>query len=400
MGDAGDLAEGAIKVARAMDGTTLCIQGPPGAGKTYTAAKMILSLLDDGKKIGVAANSHKAIENLLRTCVEMANWNLPFAAVDKGAPDLFQKCEGAIPAKGNIEIAGYINKVNLFGGTAWLFSRGDMADQLDYLFIDEAGQVSLANLVGMSRSAQNLVLIGDQMQLGQPIQGSHPGESGQSALEYYLEDHQTIPPDKGIFLGKTWRLHPDVCRFISDAFYEGRLQPEEHTKEQAVGGTGKLVNRKAGILFVPVEHDGNVQDSGEEVEAIGAIVKELIGREFREKDGTTRKISLEDILFVAPYNMQVRALQEALGADARVGSVDKFQGQEAPVVIVSMCASDGNSGPRGLEFILSPNRMNVAISRAKALAIVVGSPVLARADTNSVDEMRLVNNFARLVLYG
>jgi superfamily I DNA and/or RNA helicase len=280
----------------------------------------------------------------------------------------------------------------LVGGTTWAFSAPQAAGRFGYLFVDEAGQVSLANLVGMSPAADNIVLVGDQMQLGQPIQGSHPGESGTSALEYLLDGQATIPPHLGVFLPITYRMHPEVCKFISGAVYQDRLQATAATAQRILSAApaSRFVSGRAGLLFVPVEHEGNAQASEEEVEVIALLVDELKQR--RRHDG--RRLGDEDILIVAPFNMQVRALRERLPS-ARVGSIDLFQGQEAAVVIVSMCATSGEASQRGLEFLFSPNRLNVAISRAETLAIVVGSPRLEHTRVSSIDQMRLVNLFCR-----
>jgi uncharacterized protein len=282
-----------------------------------------------------------------------------------------------------------------------VFGRPEWRGTLDYLFVDEAGQVSLANLVAMARSARNLVLLGDQMQLSQPTQGTHPGESGLSLLDYYLQGKPTIPDDLGLFLGETRRLHPALCEFISDAVYEGRLRaiPETAARTIVVPDGAALVRRAAGLVFLPVEHDGNAQASDEEVEAIRRVVAAVAGRAFTDPE-RPRKLAIEDLLFVAPYNMQVRRLRAALADGARVGSVDKFQGQEAPVVVLSMCASPGEFGPRGSAFLLDIHRVNVAISRAQSLAIVVGDPRLAHAPAGSIDEMRRLNLLCRLVAQG
>ena len=286
------------------------------------------------------------------------------------------------------------------GGTAWLFSRPELAGKFDYLFVDEAGQFCLANAVGVGLAAKNLVLVGDQMQLAQPVLGTHPGESGQSALNYLLAGHATIPPEMGIFLGQTWRLHPDICRFISEAVYDGRLHSHSSTASYRITNNGGLVSKPAGILFIPVTHEGNSQCCDEETEVIEQLVQELLSCHVYEKnDGRPRKLTLDDILLVAPFNMQVRMLKKKLGPTAKIGSVDKFQGQEAHVVIVSMCSSTLEDSPRGAEFLLDPNRLNVAVSRAKTLAIVVGNPNLVAARCGSVREMELANLFCWLVEY-
>lgn len=291
-------------------------------------------------------------------------------------------------------------RAQVLGTTAWGFARDDMAGQLDYLFVDEAGQVAVANLVGMSRAANNLVLKGDQMQLGQPVQGTHPGASGQSVLEYLLQDHATVPRELGVFLGTTFRMHPDVNRFISEAIYEGRLKTAADNGRQIIqvpaAYSGPL-SKEAGIIFVPIDHLGNSQASEEEAETIAALARQLLGRTFINKEGTGQRLGWQHMLFVAPYNHQVNILQQALGDQARVGSVDKFQGQEAPVVFLSLCASDLNEAPRGASFLLNKNRINVAISRAMCLAIVVASPRLALDFNGGLEDMKLVNLFARIV---
>ncbi|HGF0804634.1 TPA: DEAD/DEAH box helicase, partial [Legionella pneumophila] len=283
---------------------------------------------------------------------------------------------------------------------AWGFARDDMVGQLDYLFIDEAGQVSVANLVAMSRSAKNLVIMGDQMQLGQPSQGTHPGESGLSILDYLLHETPTIADDMGVFLGTTYRMHSTVNHFISKFIYDSNLEPHPDNDVRVVkvpdGYQGKL-NKEAGIIFVPVEHEGNTYASDEEVSEINLLAQELMGRTFIEKLGETRKISWNDILFVAPYNYQVNKLKQALDEQARVGSVDKFQGQEAPIVFLSMCTSDANESPRGIDFLFDKHRINVAISRAQSLAIVVGNPELCAVTVNRVEQLKLVNLFNALV---
>jgi len=283
------------------------------------------------------------------------------------------------------------------GGTAWLFSRAELAGTLDYLFIEEAGQFSLANTVAVGAAAQNLILLGDQMQLAQPMQGTHPGESGLSVLEYLLKGKATVPPDLGLFLGQSYRMHPDVCRVISEAYYEGRLGSAVTAHgNRIVGAERTRIGIASGVRFLPVEHTGNTQESDEEVEAIADAVALLLTCEVEVKGAAGRRMTMDDILVVAPFNMQVRALKARLGPFARVGTVDKFQGQEAPVAIISMCASSLDDAPRGPRFLLSPNRLNVAISRAQALAIVVGSPDLGSVRARSLEEMRLVSGWCRI----
>jgi predicted RecB family nuclease len=393
-----------VDVVSRLDGTTLCIQGPPGTGKTYTCGAVIADLLRKGKKIGVTAISHKAILNIMHAIHEAMGREHVKASLYK----VGDHCDDSLVKNGsikNIVSAKAVDVVGsgpvVVGGTAWLFSRPELAQEFDYLFVDEAGQFSLANAVAVGISARNLILVGDQMQLSQPIQGSHPGESGMSALDYLLNGHATIPPDFGVFLGVTRRLHPDVCRFISDAVYEGRLHAHPSTAHRsiAIPKKGIYVTRPTGIQFVPVEHEGNAQCSDEEVDVIAKIIAELLKADFVDTQGKPRKMTLDDILLVAPYNMQVRRLQKRFGAQARVGSVDKFQGQEAAAVVVSMCASSIEDCPRGAEFLLNPNRLNVAVSRAKCLAVVVGCPSIMTARCQTLGQMELVNLFCHLADY-
>jgi predicted RecB family nuclease len=406
--------DAAIRVARSMAGGCLVVQGPPGTGKTYTAGHVINALLASGKRVGVASNSHKAVVNLLLECGKIARGN---GRVLQGIK-VGGEHEGPLfadnPALRYVETnkdarAAYANGV--VGGTAWLFTLPEWEGALDFLFIDEAGQVSLANAVAMARCAKNLMLLGDQMQLEQPIQGTHPGDAGLSALQYALKDlrasqpdlpvfHAVVPSDYGLFLGESRRMHPTVCRFISEIIYEGRLGSHPDCANQRIAiapNAHGIVSKENGVLFIGVEHDGNIQQSDEEVERVKAVYRELLGRPYTAMDGSTRPLALEDFLFVAPYNAQVRALQFALPTGARVGSVDKFQGQEAPVCILSLCSSYGEYGSRGLAFILDRNRINVAISRAKCLAVIVADPRIASTAAGSIDEMMLLNLFCKLV---
>jgi hypothetical protein len=386
-----DALTAAARWAKSMQASTLCIQGPPGTGKTFTAAHAINALLQQGRRVGITSNSHKAIENLLREC-HRQNPQLRSLYVTNGGEEIAADCPGVTIAKSIDAFDAY--EGGLVAGTAWLFAREEWAGALDHLFIDEAGQVCLANTAAVASAAGNLVILGDQMQLEQPVQGAHPGESGRSALDYYLEGHATVPPELGLFLGVTHRLHPEICQFISDLVYEGRLQP-------ALGNASRKIfvgrTALAGIRFMPVEHEGNCQACNEEVAAVVALARQLLGAAKFGPDGRPAgTIGLEDILLIAPYNAQVRRLRAAL-PNARVGSIDRFQGQQADVVILSMCSSFGEYGSRGLDFILDKNRMNVALSRALSLAVVIGDPRIATSPGESVDAMRRINLYCRLV---
>lgn len=384
-----------IDVVSNLDNSYLFIQGPPGAGKTYTGKHLILALLRAGKRIGVTSNSHKPIHHILGEVVAQAqSEGFSFVGAKKAS-------------KGNVdtEFAGplvsnfYSNddvfaaRAQLIAGTAWLFADSGAARTLDYLFVDEAGQVALANLIAMGTSAKNVVLLGDQMQLAQPIQGVHPGRSGESSLDYLLSGESTIAADRGIFLETTWRMHPDVCRFISDAVYDSRLEPEPGNARrvlQLADGAHPLL-KPSGIAFASLEHFGCSQQSEEEARLVRQLYDSALEQGYVDREGNTRRVGPDNILVVAPYNMQVNLLRERLPAGARVGTVDKFQGQEAEIVLVSMTTSSEAELPRYIEFLYSKNRLNVAISRAKCLAVLVMSPRLLSIKCSTPEEMALVN---------
>jgi len=242
--------------------------------------------------------------------------------------------------------------------------------------------------------------VGDQQQLSQPNRAKHPGDSGLSCLDYGMDGQPVVPPERGVFLATSWRMPPVLTDLVSQLFYQGELQGSAENAANRVHWDGL----EQGLLFQPVEHEGNGSASDEEVEAIAALVERLLERPYarmRFRDGVfvceERTLTPNDILITAPYNLQVNRLQRRLGDLARVGTVDRFQGQEAPVAIHSLTASDGDSAPRGLAFVLDPNRLNVAISRAQCLCIVVGSPRLATGISGSVDGVRQLNRLCRLM---
>ncbi len=403
----------AVRICNEMTGSCLVIQGPPGTGKTFTAAEMIDTLLENGRRVGIASNSHKAIDNLMAECGKVRHEKGRVLKGLKVSGDRNEALHRSNPDLVFVEQnkdARRAYRGGVVGGTAWLFALPEWINGLDFLFLEEAGQVSLANAVAMAPSARSLVLLGDQMQLEQPNQGSHPGDSGLSSLQYALKDlaaskpdtpvfQAVVPSDYGLFLGESRRMHPAICDFISESIYEGRLSAHPSCARLGVDiAPGAIqITKPNGIAFISVEHNGNTQRSDEEAERVRAIYNELFGRPFTDRDGVVRPLGLEDFLFVAPYNAQVRALQEALPPGARVGSVDKFQGQQAPVCILSLCSSYGEYGSRGLGFILNRNRMNVAISRAQCLAVVVADGRIASATAGSIAEMQLLNLFCKLV---
>ena len=262
------------------------------------------------------------------------------------------------------------------------------------LFVDEAAQMSLANVLAVSQAANTVVLIGDPQQLDQPMQGSHPDGTNVSALDHVLAGKQTIRPEQGLFLEETWRLHPDICNYTSELFYEGKLKAKKDLKQQVVHASGPI--NGAGLYYLPVEHEGNQNCSPEEALAIEALVKRLLNSDatWVDRDGSKRPVTLDNILIITPYNAQVFEIQRLL-AGARVGTVDKFQGQEAPIAIYSTATSSHKDAPRGMEFLYSLNRLNVATSRAKCLSIMVSSPQVFEAECRTPRQIQLANAFCR-----
>ena len=261
------------------------------------------------------------------------------------------------------------------------------------LVVDEAAQMSLANVLSVSQVAPALILLGDPLQLEQPIQGSHPEGTESSALDHILDGHQTITNEQGLFLDTTWRLHPDICEFISELFYESKLASVSGCQKQTITSEG-LVNT-SGLYFQPIEHHGNTNSSIEEAEEVVKIVKEILDKNtyWTNREGVTEQIQSEDILIIAPYNAQVTKIKDLL-PDMRVGTVDKFQGQEAPIVIYSMASSSSEDAPRGMRFLYSANRLNVAVSRAQCAAVIVASPKIFEAKCHTPDQMKLANAFS------
>lgn len=381
----------------AMAGTTLAIQGPPGTGKTYVSALSIVDLVRAGKRIAVSSNSHKAIGNLLEAVADRAREEgVACRIVQKASEDGDDHPHPGIMFV-NDNDAPEIGAAHVVGATAWHFARYDHA-AFDYLVVDEAGQVSIANILAMARCARNIVLVGDPMQLPQPLQGNHPGDSGRSCLEYLIGGHRVVPSDRGIFMPVSRRMHPRVCGFISKAVYENRLGSDDAAGTQTlISATGADL---VGAGMRVVQHSGRSQVSLEEIDAIVARIAELKGSTYRDRDGRERAISHADILVMAPYNAQVNALRARLPGSIRVGTVDRFQGQEAPVCLVSMTTSSGEELPRDIAFLFSLNRINVAVSRAQVAAMVFASPALLETPCRTVEEMALVNTLCLLRDYG
>ncbi len=389
--------QSARRVVQALDLGVLAIQGPPGAGKTYSGARMIIDLVAAGKRVGITAVSHKVIRNLLKGVVEAAaEESRPVRCLHRVSekstqpdPDIEEESDSK---KGISKILS--GAYNVIGGTAWVWSKDVLAGTLDVLFVDEAGQMSLANVLACAQAAKSLVLLGDPQQLEQPQKASHPEGSEVSALAYLLEGHETMPEDRGLFLGETWRLNPALCRFTSELFYEGRLTSLPGLDAQILGGPTAFAG--AGLFYVPVAHAGNQNECPEEADKILEIVHGLLapGVTWTNRKAQVLPLGLDDILIVAPYNAQVAAIARRLPG-ARVGTVDKFQGQEAPVVIYSTTTSDPEDAPHGMEFLFSRNRLNVATSRAKCACIWVGNERLFEPECRTPQQMRLANAFCR-----
>lgn len=393
----------ARRLGRALDRSVLAIQGPPGSGKTYTGARMICDQLEDGRRVGVTATSHKVINNLLTgACEEARRRGLEFRGLQKAADhqwcndESVERIGSAAGVASALAEARAAGTAALAAGTSWLWAHEDLAASVDVLFVDEAGQFSLANALAVVQASASLVLLGDPQQLEQPIKGVHPDGAGTSALEHLLDGAATIPREQGLFLARTWRLHPDLCEFTSEQFYEGNLKPQQSLNRQIVhapapfGGTG--------LRVVPVDHTGNRNHAPEEADVVARLVGELLaaGATWTDPAGATHPVGLNDIVVVAPYNAHVGALREALPETARVGTVDKFQGQEAPIVIYSMATSRPEDAPRGMEFLYDARRLNVATSRARCVAVLVANPALLEPACSTVRQMWLANGYARV----
>jgi uncharacterized protein len=399
---ADDEIASALERVFALERGVLPIQGPPGTGKTFTGSHMILALLQAGKRVGVTAVSHEVIRNLLKAVCERAaaQGMADFTCLHKGQPkEGYPEAIHAIDDNKRVAALFTGGDYALLGGTAWLWARPEFRRSVDVLFIDEAGQMSLADVLAVANGALSLVLLGDPQQLEQPQQASHPPGTGASALEHILGGAKTIQNERGMFLHQTRRLHPAICDFTSEVFYEGKLAAFAGLDVQAVvapPGAAAARFGAAGLVYVPVPHSGNQSRAREEVTAIEQIVAELTadGVQWCDKTGKHAPLTHRDVLVVAPYNAQVTALGERL-PDVRTGTVDKFQGQEAPVVIVSLATSTPEDAPRGMQFLYSANRLNVATSRAKGLCILVGNPALFEPDCRTPEQMRLANAFCR-----
>ena len=373
----------------------IAVQGPPGTGKTYVGSRVIAKLAKLGWKIGVTAQSHAVIENILDGVLEVD----PTLAIAKeahskgGNQKPYHVSELASWAAGTT--GGYV-----LGGTTWTFARANVRDLgLDLMVIDEAGQFSLANTLAVSSAARCSLLLGDPQQLPQVSQASHPEPIEISVLTHLMGTLKTIPNELGYFLESTYRMHPAICKVVSKLQYDGKLHSAPVCSLRTLDGV------EPGLRIVEVDHEGNTVQSTEEADRILSLIPNLLGMTWGDisDEGVTRierQISQTDILIVTAYNRQVRFLKSLLEANdlekIRVGTFDKFQGQEAPIVFVSMATSSSDDLPRGMEFLLSPNRLNVAISRAKWVCYLVRSPQLSRMEPASAKGMVSLGKFISL----
>ena len=361
-------------LALGLDGSYLFVQGPPGTGKTWTGARLITELMRRGQRVGVTATSHKAIHNLLEEVERAAGAEgLQFRGLKKASADNDETVYESRSIASETSASGFAAAgpdVSLFAGTAWLFADRKLAGAapaVDTLVIDEAGQVSLADALAMGTAARSVILLGDDL---------------------------SVRPQMGVFLDRTRRVHPDVCRFISEVVYDGRLEgvPEVARQDTAFG---------TGLRFLPADHQGNTSASTEEASAVAEAIRRMRGGSWTDRHGETRPLGEGDFMVVAPYNAQVRRLREALEArdlaGVQAGTVDKFQGRQAPVVFYSMATSSAEDVPHTLAFLFSRNRLNVAVSRAMCLAHVVASPRLLECRARTIEQMRLINALCRFV---
>jgi uncharacterized protein len=396
--DESDL-QAARRLALALDHTTLAIQGPPGSGKTYTGARMIRSLLNAGKRVGITGTSHKVIGNLLAAVLEASEpGDVEARPIQHGKPEQVLVDPRVTRAKDAADVRSRLDdeRVNVAAGTTWLWVSAKMIEAVDVLFVDEAGQISLANVIAVARATDSLVLLGDPQQLDQPLQGTHPEGADRSALAHVLDRDATMPPTRGLFLERTWRLHPDLCDFTSEVFYEDRLEPVEKLVVQRLA-TDATIADGTGPRLLDIPTIGADNESPLEADAVADLARTIVegGSSWVNEEGEERPVGWADVLIVAPYNAQVGEIKRRLPAEARVGTVDKFQGQEAPISIYSMTTSSPELAPRGMDFLYSRHRLNVATSRARCISVVVASPDLFRVRARTPEQMRLANAFCR-----
>lgn len=394
-------ADAVHAAVRALDHSYVAVQGPPGAGKTFLASHVIARLVAEGAKVGVVAQSHAVIENLMVACCARDGFDVSRAVRLRGKSVTPDAPWSEVSDSELVELISGAGGL-LFGGTVWDYvsERRVPAGSLDVLVVDEAGQFSLTNTVAAARAARSVLLLGDPQQLPQVSTGVHPYPVDVSALGWLSDGAAALDPRFGYFLGESWRMDSALCERVSWLSYDGALASAAATAGRA------LQDVAPGVVSYPVEHAGCSVRSVQEAQAVVDCVRELLGREWVPAAGAElRPLAAEDCIVVAAYNAQVDCVREALiaagladssGAGVRVGTVDKFQGQEAAVVLVSLASSRVDSG-RGAGFVLSPNRLNVAVSRGQWQAVLVHSPWVARSVPQDVEEVLALSGFAGLV---
>jgi uncharacterized protein len=382
-----------------LDESFVAFQGPPGTGKTYSGSHIIHRLIKSGVRVGVVAMSHPAIDNLMNATYEEFERNGDTAllrALRWKDDDDETSLDFAKYSKKKDDLTS--GTFNLIGGTAWLWANPETRQNpVDVLIVDEAGQLSLADALSSTNGTKNVVLLGDPLQLSQVAKAEHPGGSGASVLQHVLGEHLTIPNDQGVFISKTWRMHPDVCQFISKQIYEDRLTSDECCEVQdTTFGTG--------LRWIEAVHSQRSTESIEEVELVLEQNSRMVGTQWVNQKGEKAPLEAHDFMVVAPYNDQVKLFRSTLQKvpalrDVQVGTVDKFQGREAPVVFFTMTTSSAEDMPRGPEFLFSRNRLNVAVSRARCLAYLVCTEELLNSRARTIDEMRLIGTLSAFVEY-
>jgi uncharacterized protein len=380
---------------RDVDRSYLAVQGPPGTGKTHTGAHAIAALVREGWRVGVTAQSHAVVDNFLSGIAKAGvdPDQLVHVSGDQATP--YESIESAkISAWADAQSSGYV-----IGATAWAFSNEKQIarQQLDLLVIDEAGQFSLANTVAVSLSAQRVLLLGDPQQLPQVSQGTHPQPVDESALGWIADGASVLPPELGYFLPLTRRMDAALTYHVSRLSYANALRAHECTRERHLEGW------TSGLHALPVDHTGNSVASAEEASVVVELVRQLVGAHWTDPSSgrTNDPLRPDDIIIVTPYNAQRQLVLDALAAagfaDMQVGTVDKFQGREAVVSIVSLAASDASEVPRGMEFLINRNRLNVAISRAQWASWLVHSPSLTMHLPTTVTSLKELSAFVTII---
>jgi uncharacterized protein len=381
-----------------LDESLVAIQGPPGTGKTYSGSHIIHYLVGRGLRVGVLAMSHGAIDNLMLATLEVfaeaGDLNELRALRWEELPT--EPLKDVKYSKNKSDLSS--GQFNLIGGTAWLWANSEMRQApVDVLIVDEAGQLSVADALASAGGARNMLLLGDPLQLAQVAKAEHPAGSGASVLEHILGEHVTVHDSQGVFISETWRMHPDVCDFISRQIYEGRLTANECCVQQTTDfGTG--------LRWIASHHVRCSTQSPEELEVVLAQITVMLGTPWTNQKGEVAPLAPRDFMVVAPYNDQVNLIKAACQArvelrGVQVGTVDKFQGREAPVVFFTMTTSSAQDMPRGPEFLFSRNRLNVAVSRARCLAYLVCTEELLNSRARDIDDMRLIGTLCAFVEY-